>query len=140
MLSILAQVEPPAGFKEFAALVMYCVGSVTAFVALWKMLRPDANKTEISGQPLEIKAHAGSVSREELKQVHGRIERERKEIDANIARVEAVAEKRAERIEGKLDANTGMTSEMKGQLGQVNQTLHQLTAAVQNSLRDAARK
>jgi hypothetical protein len=95
-------------------------------------------------QPLIIKPEAQIVTQEELtkidKNLHGRLSRERLEIDAQIRRVEQVAEKRSEKIEDKLDQNTLMTSQMKGEVSQINQNVHQLTTALTTYLQSQASK
>lgn len=90
--------------------------------------------------PLEIKAHAGVATREELKQVHGRIERERRELDAAIIAVAHTAEKRADKTDAKLDENTAMTQRMSGEVSQINQSVQTLTSSLTNFLQHQARK
>ena len=100
-----------------------------------------AQPTRVEVQsPLEFKQHAGSVSREELKQVHGRIERERREVDAAIQSVAAAAEKRADKTDAKLDENTAMTQRMSGEVSQINQSVQTLSSSLTNFLQHQARK
>lgn len=135
---LLAQTAPdPSALANFLQVAAYLVGIVTGVVILLNQFR--GQKRELINSPLEVKAHAGNVSREELRQVHGRIERERGEINEAIATVRADAEKRADKIEGKLDANTAMTSEMRGEVKQMNQNIHSLTTSVTQFLRDQAK-
>lgn len=135
---LLAQTAPEAGaLLSFLQVTAYLLGIVTAVVLLVNQFR--GQKREITNGPLEVKAHAGNVSREELRQVHGRIERERGEINEAIATVRADAEKRADKIEGKLDANTAMTSEMRGEVRQMNQNIHTLTTSVTQFLQNQAK-
>lgn len=135
---LLAQAAPEAGaLLSFLQVTAYLLGIVTAVVLLVNQFR--GQKREITNSPLEVKAHAGSVSREELRQVHGRIERERGEINEAIATVRADAEKRADKLEGKLDANTAMTSEMRGEVKQMNQNIHSLTTSVTQFLQNQAK-
>lgn len=98
-------------------------------------------KTELE-QPIEVKAHHGIATVTQLKEVrdeaHGRMKRERLEIDAEIERVAQAAEKRTDRIEQKLDGNTQLTAEMKGELGQINQSVQNLSGSLTNFLRDQA--
>lgn len=95
-------------------------------------------------QPLIVKPEAQIVTREELEkvdlQLHGRHKRERTEIDAQIKRVEDAAERRAEKLDVKLDQNTRLTSEMSGEVKQINQNVNQLTVALTSYLRDQATK
>lgn len=97
-------------------------------------------QTEITGGPVEFKQFTGVVTRKEWEETHGRISRERREIDTEIKRVEAVAEKRADKVEKKIDENTAMTSEMKGQVGQMNQSMGKLSDSLTNFMRDQANK
>lgn len=136
-----AEASPtPESLKAWLEVFLYLCGIVAAAAVAWAHLTNRASRTEISEQPLEIKAHAGTVSREELKQVHGRIERERREIDASIATVSAAAEKRADKLEAKLDDNTAMTREMKGEMQQMNQSVQTLSSSMTHFLQEAARR
>ncbi|MBL9187912.1 MAG: hypothetical protein JNK23_10560 [Opitutaceae bacterium] len=106
-MNLLAQAAPSASaLKEFLEVVFYICGLVAAIVVAWRALTGKATATEIADQPIEVRAHAGTVTREELKQVHGRIERERKELDREILRVENATERRMESLESKLDEQT----------------------------------
>jgi hypothetical protein len=137
----LAQIEPPAGFSAFASSFMYIVVSLAAIVGLWQMLRPKGtDKTELAGQPIEVRENAGHATRSDLEQTHGRITRERKEIDNAISVVRDEARQRAEKLEGKLDRNTELTGEMRGEVRQMNQTLSSLAQTLTHFMRDAARK
>lgn len=128
----------PESLKAWLEVFLYICGIIAAGSVAWAHLTNRASKTEIDGQPLEVKAHAGVVNREELRQVHGRIDRERREIDAAIALVAIQAEKRADKMDGKLDENTKLTSEMNGQLQQMNQTLSQVQESLAHFMRDQA--
>jgi seryl-tRNA synthetase len=136
-----AEASPtPESLKAWLEVFLYLCGIVAAAAVAWAHITNRASRTEISEQPLEIKAHAGTVSRDELKQVHGRIERERREIDQAISTVAAAAEKRAEKLEGKVDDNTNMTREMKGEVTQINQNVQTLTSSLTNFLQHQARR
>ena len=138
MSLILAQAAPEAeALRIWLQVFFYLVGGIGGVLFLLGQFR--GQKREITNSPLEVKAHAGNVSREELRQVHGRIERERGEINEAIATVRADAEKRADKIEGKLDANTAMTSEMRGEVRQMNQNIHTLTSSVTQFLQNQAK-
>lgn len=103
----LAQAAPSAAaLKDFLEVAFYIAGLVTAVVLAWRALTGRPEATEIAGQPISVAAHPGTVTREELKQVHGRIERERKEIDREISRVESATERRMHSVEAKLDDQT----------------------------------
>lgn len=133
MTSLLAQTTPPAGLSSFIEVVAYLAVTISAVIVAWKQLTGKSEETRITPQPLEVKPHARLAKWEELETVkneaHGRISRERKEIEAAIARVELqnrelgeridrdlqgirdsiqanheAAEKRVERINGRIDA------------------------------------
>lgn len=88
--------------------------------------------------PLEIKAHAGVVTRREWEETHGRISRERREVDAEIKRVEAAAEKRTDKIEAKLDENSRLTTETRSDVRNLTQQTSSLNQSITQFLRDAA--
>ncbi len=136
---LLAQLDPdPVALKSWLGVLFYIIGCITAVVLLVNQFR--GGKQEITNNPLEVKQHPGSVSREELKQVHGRIERERKEIDREIARIEMAAEKRMESLDKNLRTNTDLTSKMSGVVEQMNQSVHTLSTSLTNFMRDQAKK
>lgn len=94
-------------------------------------------------QPLVVTPHQESATREELAkvdlQLHGRLKRERQEIDARIERVERDAKDRAEKLELKIDENTKLTAGMAGEFRQLNQTVSSLNTSLTNYLRDQAK-
>lgn len=136
----LAQASPsPQVLKDWLEVVLYLCGIILAVAGVWKLVTHGASKTEISGQPIDVRQHPGTVTRDEWEQTHGRISRERREIDAEIKRVELAAEKRADRVEAKLDGNTAMTAEMQGEVKHMNQTMNNLSQSLTNFLRDQAR-
>jgi predicted RNase H-like nuclease (RuvC/YqgF family) len=140
-MPFLAQASPPPeALASWLQVFMYLVLSGTAIVVAYRTFTGKARPTELTGQPLEVKAHAGSVSRDELKQVHGRIERERGEINREIKRVEDAAEKRSDALEENLRMNTAMTAEMRGEVRQMNQQMQTLNGTLSDFLRDAAKK
>lgn len=131
MSPLLAQSTPSA--QSFASFVQvlevagWLAVIVTAIIVAWKQVTGKSEETTIKGQPVEVKKHAGIVTREEWAdadlKVHGRIKRERAELDARIARVEEVAAERADKLEGKIDANTSLTAAMSGEVKQINQNV-----------------
>lgn len=144
MIPLLAQTPPPTAVASWLEVLFYLVGGVTAMVLLVKQFTGKSEQVHLSPTPLEVKAHETAVTRDELAKVdtalHGRLKRERGEIDAQIRRVEEVAERRADKVETKIDENTKLTERLSGQLGQINQNVSQLTSAVTHFLRDSANR
>lgn len=145
MLTLLAQTTPPPdAVASWLEVGFYLMGGVAACVLLFKQLSGKSEDTTIKNSPLEVKAHEAAITRVELDKVdvalHGRLKRERSEIDAQIRRVEEIAERRGDKMEFKLDENTKLTERLSGQLQQINQNVAQLTTAVTNFLQAASRK
>lgn len=135
MFSLLAQIAPPpAGVEAWLKVLFWLAAGVVAIAGAIRILAGKSGDRQISPQPLEVKEHASVVTIDQLetvkKEAHGRMNRERAEIDANIRRVEEAADKRSENIERKIDENTKLTATMSGQVTQMNQQLHQLTIAL----------
>jgi hypothetical protein len=138
ILPLLAQVATAdvsaQSLKDWLAILFYLVAGAASIVGLWRMLSGNNGATEISGQPLEVKAHAALATKDEVTQMHGRLTRERIEIDREIKRVEEAAERRTLRIEGKLDDNTALTAEVKGEMKGLTSAIDNLTSSVANFL------
>jgi hypothetical protein len=124
MLFHLAQIEPPAGFVAFASSFMYVIVSLAAIVGLWQMLRPkSADKTEISGQPIEVREHEAFATRVEHRELAARVDQElgrergaRKLIHEQISRLQANIAK----IEADNAAQTRAVNELKAGFGEMN--------------------
>lgn len=137
----LAQAAPSGtALKDTLEVVFYLAGLVAAVAVAWGYLTGRSSKTEISNQPIDVRAHPGVVTAAELKQVHGRIERERAEINAAIRSVAEASEKRTDKLEDALHENSKITSEMSGEVRQINQSVQTLASSLTNFLRDQARK
>lgn len=138
MPPFLAEVGAPDAhaLKEFLEVAFYLVGGATAVVLLVNQFRTP--KQEILNSPLEVRQRPGVATDEELKQLHGRLERERAEVDAKIEGVRADAERRLDKLETKIDANTAISSEMRGVVGQMNQTLSRVENSVTHFLQQQA--
>lgn len=130
MLTLLAQIQPPPeGVEAWLKVVFWLAVGICAVAAAFKIMTGKSGERTISPNPLRVEEHSRTATKAELEAVkleaHGRIKRERTEIDAHIRRVEERAEKRSETIEGKIDDNTKVTERMAGQVQQMNQQLHQ---------------
>jgi hypothetical protein len=87
-LPILAQVEPsPTALIEWLRVLMYFVGVIGGLLGIAVAVKMLRGKDPETPQPLMVSAHPGIASASDLKQVHGRIERERKEIDASLGQL-----------------------------------------------------
>lgn len=129
----------PESLKAWLEVFLYLGGVILTAAGIYRLLSKNHSTTELANQPVEIKAHPGVVTTQELKEVHGRIARERAEINTEIRRVESAAQERLEKLETKIDENTTMTAEMKGTVGQMNQNISALSSSLTNFLRDQAR-
>lgn len=140
---LLAQSPAPEEIKSWLSVLFYFGGFIATLlgglVALKKLRTPE----HATPQPFLVQEHAGVATKDDLAKIdsalHGRLKRERVEIDDAIKRVEQAAEKRSDRLEIKVDENTHMTSEMKGIVGQMNQNLHQLSTGLTNFLQNQAK-
>lgn len=139
---ILADLPTPSDASVGSWIAVYAGLCIAVYYtqAIVKSMR--ARPAKVEGT-MTVESHSGNATRLELekmdKEAHGRMNRERKEIDAEIARVEDRAQRRLDLLEAKIDENTKLTSVMSGQLGQMNQNISVLTSAVTNFMRDQAR-
>lgn len=141
MLHVLAQASPsPEALKQWLEVVLYIAGSIATCAIAWSYLTGRSGKTSIDNQPIEVKAHSGHATRQELQEAHGRISRERDQLKSEISRVETAGEKRTDKLEAKIDENTTATAAMGGQLNQMNQTLSSLSESLTHFLRDQANR
>jgi len=141
-LADLSAPPPPEILSSWLAVFFYLVGGTTAAIILYRQVTGRGSSTTISDQPLEVKEHAGIATLQQLEAVknetHGRIKRERGEIDARIQRVEEISERKFDKIEEKIDENTKLTAGMNGEMRQINQAVTQLTSSLTNFMRDQA--
>lgn len=147
MLPLFAAADLPAP-DSYPAIgwLLVSVGAIAMgayyILACWEKITGKHQKREIQ-QPLVVTPHAELATRTALDQVereaHGRIKRERDEINHEIRRVENSAEKRTDKLEVKIEENTTLTAKMSGQVEQMNQNIHTLTTSVTNFMRDQAR-
>jgi hypothetical protein len=103
MISLLAQAShtPPPGFSDWIASAFYLVGLVAAVVVLYQRLRPRPTQpVAVMDKPLKVQGTARYVEEEafktEITNVHGRIGRERKEVDAQLAEIKSAHIRQAE--------------------------------------------
>lgn len=95
---LLAQSAPDAAaLKSFLEVFFYLAGSATALLVGWKKLK-EKPAAELPS-PLVVKGHVDFATREELRQAHGRMNREKAESDARFARIEADATAAAEHLD-----------------------------------------
>lgn len=85
MLLLLAQSAPdPKALSAWLEVLFYLGGfaaTVLGGLVAWKSLRA---APESLPQPLEVKAHTIIPSKSDIDQLHGRIKREREELDAQL--------------------------------------------------------
>lgn len=102
---LLAQVEaPPPDFGSWLANLAYLsvtAASIVGGLAAWKSYRAKEPETP---QPLIVRGADQWATHQQLTEVHGRIKRERGEIDAAIAAVRAEYRDTSQRIDAELVA------------------------------------
>lgn len=125
---------------DWLSVIMKLCAIILAVAGVWKLVTKGATKTEISGQPIDVRAHPGVATQAELRQVHGRIERERAEINAAIRSVAEASEKRTDKMERSLNENTALTQRTSAEVSMINQNVQTLTHSLTNFLRDQANK
>ena len=138
MLPLLADALPapdsPQAVGWMVLTIFALIGGVYYILCVWRMITGKDDEKTISPQPLVVKAHSESSSREELEkietQLHGRLKRERAEIDARIERVEEAASERADKLEKKIDDNTSLTTAMSGEVKHINQNVQLILTAI----------
>ena len=130
----------PQFFDDWLTVIMKICGIILTVAAVWKLATKSATKTELANQPIDVRQHPGVVTSAELKQVHGRIERERAEINNAIRLVSEASEKRADKLERSLTENTALTQRMSGEVSQINQSVQTLTNSLTNFLQHQARR
>ena len=130
---------PPQALSDWLGVFFYLIGGLGAAVFLFKQATGRSDTTTIAPNPLSVREHRDAATQEDLKKIndeaHGRISRERREIDAELRRVEAATDKRMVIIEADLKNNTAMTSEINGGVKQLNTQVQQLVLGMHNNKR-----
>lgn len=122
---------PPEGVEQWLKILFWLSAGFTSVIVARSHLAGNQGRREIQS-PLDIRKHPGTVTREEWEQTHGRISRERKEIDAAIKVLSDASEKRADALEDKIDANTEVTAATGATVEQMNLQLQQLNSHLLN--------
>ena len=122
-----------------AALLKFVAGLRHSLAAeLKRDLAPaDPTLVEIQ-QPLDVRKHNPCASADELTDVHGRLKRERGELDARIAEVKAEAASRMDKLEKRLeDSITNLSAQLAGndkaseaRVGALHNRINDVLAAV----------
>lgn len=130
---LLAQASPsPAALKEWLEVLAYLCGVIAAVVVAWGYLTNRAGKTELANQPIDVRQHPGTVTRKEWEETHGRISRERKEVEEKIKALADQSERRTHALELKIDTNTEVTAATGATVDQMNLQLQQLNTHLLN--------
>lgn len=100
----LAQADaPPPDFGPWLANLMYLAltgAAIMGGLAAWKSYR--SKDPEATPQPFMVKPVEELATKAQLTEVHGRIKRERQEIDAHFTRIEATHLASSQRIDNEL--------------------------------------
>ncbi len=137
----LAQVSPPpAAVASWLEVLFYLAGGVTMVVVCWHHLsgRGDAKRTP---QPFEVKAHKPCASEDDLKEVHGRIKRERAELEEKIAALTAADVALREKLDAELagvrqqlvDNNTASENRVVHLHDRMNSLPNEIIAVLRNT-------
>ena len=103
MLSIFAQADPSnEALASWVKIFLYLGGGVAGLAVAWSQLFGKASKMKISPQPLIVAEQVTHATREEIRQVHGRIERERKEINVAMIELREADQRLRERLDSEI--------------------------------------
>ena len=99
MTALLAQTTPPpAVLASWLEVAMYLVLSAAGVVGLLVGIKQLREKQVALAQPFVVKPHDTWATKDELTQVHGRIGRERNEVNAMIAGVQSAASREIQAV------------------------------------------
>lgn len=119
MFPLLAQAAP-AGANAWLESFFWLVGGIGGLVFLYRQARG-------LPQPMQTQAVSGVATQQDIKEVHGRIGRERSEVDSKIRDVSI----RVERIEeNQGEAMQELRLEMKGDIKGVHDRINEVLSAV----------
>lgn len=140
----LAEVQPPAHFDAWIASAFYVVGLITSMVVLYKHLRPEPEQAvRVSPQPLEVKPAADYATRDDLQKVdvaaHGRMKRERVEINDQMQRLEDRLGESIQTLDEKITRNTELTAVTRGEVNLLNSNVAALRTSLDTFLQGQAR-
>lgn len=96
----IAEVAPDL-LKPWLEVFSWIIGLSCACAWLWTMLRPSK---EAVPQPLEVKAHATIASQGDIDQLHGRIKRERMEIEESLKQLREEDRRLREKLDAEIEA------------------------------------
>jgi hypothetical protein len=89
MLPLLAQTPPPAGLASWLENFFWIVGSIGALIGCAVGVRSLLTKSDSMPQPLVTTEHPKVANQGDIDQLHGRIKRERIELEEKIAALQA---------------------------------------------------
>lgn len=144
-MPILADVSSPSPstIGNAVSVIFYLAGGIYFLFAIWQKATGKHGKTEIASA-VTVKTDPSSATQDQLKMAvtewHGRVSRERREIDDQIRRVEAASERRTESLEKKIDDNTRVTERIGGTVEAMNTQMNNLNGAITNFMRDQANR
>lgn len=125
--AVFAQVMPaPEALSSWMQVAMYCIFSASGVVGLLvgiKMLRAKSGLP----QPLTIKGEARFATAEDITQVHGRIAREREEVNKQINQQAAQIQRLEDNLEESIES---LRKEIKGDVLGVHNRINEVLAAV----------
>ena len=157
MMTTFADLAAPDPTSVGVWLGVYAALIVAVYYTLAVLHRIRGGATDIKPQPFVVKEHEAAATKPE----HEKLE---KKVDANdawarsarkgtyerldnhgarISALEQSAERTADnvaKLETKIDGNTTLTAETRGEVKQINQSVQNLTSSLTNFLRDQAKK
>lgn len=119
LFHLIAQTQPP-DFGPWLSNLFYGVGLLTACVVLFKHLKGSPSSTEISGQPLTVKAAARFATKEEHSELKGVVEAMGREIKEGFASMDG-------RRSGSIDA---LRLEIKAEIHGVHERVNEVLRGV----------
>jgi hypothetical protein len=111
---LIAQTSPAADTVEpWLKVFFWLAGGIWCVVKLIKEFTPPKpSSVAVSGQPLEVKKHGGIVTDDDLRNVHGRINRERSEVDQALAELKAEDRRLRDKLDGEIKELNGRIDEV----------------------------
>jgi len=108
---LLADAAPP-GTEQFIAIAMYLIVSITAVVALWRMLKKsEPMETEIGGQPIKVKFATQFATKEELGALQERVQHVEQRIDVQFERLREERRSSVAQLHKRIEETTGGVNE-----------------------------
>lgn len=124
MIPLLLAEAAPSLLKEWLEVFAWLAGLIACVMWIWTMARPAKDGVP---QPLEVKKHGGVATADDLREVHGRIKREREEIDKDIDNLRDEMRASAEKLDRAVNS---MRLEIKADNHGLHERINEVLSAV----------